>query len=69
MSVEKHIIKVKDGYADREMTIVVPADADGPEFVNELAIIMQWLTWQPKSVETSFAEWLMEKGWEIKDKE
>ena len=69
MQIEKHIINVKDGYNRREITLEIPADISGPEFVGELAIIMQWLTWPSKTVENSFADWLEEKGWKVKDKE
>ena len=69
MPIEKHIIKVKDGYNEREITLEMPVDIGGTEFVGELAIIMQWLTWPSKSVENSFANWLEEKGWKVKDKE
>lgn len=62
---EKLVIKVRDGYSPKKLTIELPPDVDKDELVESFVTIMQWLTWTPSTIEQAFAEWLAEKGWEV----
>ena len=61
---DKITITVKRG-EDEELSLSFPEDIELCDMVDNLALVMRWLTWPQSVIESGIADYLVDKGWGV----